>query len=46
VTTDEVPAVLERLQQAVAAGELPEPAVDAAVQRIAKAKQPDAHCGG
>src|ERR1700684_3145664 len=33
VTTDEVPAVLDRLEKAVAAGELKMPAVDASVQR-------------
>jgi beta-N-acetylhexosaminidase len=44
-TTDEVPAVLDRLEQAVAAGELNMAAVDASLQRVAAMKgQP--HCGG
>ena len=38
VTTTEVPAVLDRLEQAVAAGELSMPGVDAAVTRIAGVK--------
>lgn len=45
VTTDEVPAVLDRLEQAVAAGELAMPGVDAAVQRMAAAKRPGSGCG-
>jgi beta-N-acetylhexosaminidase len=45
VTTDEVPAVLDRLQKAVAAGELTVPSVDASVQRIAKFKGPKSDCG-
>ena len=40
VTTDEVPAVLDRLEKAVGAGELTVPGVDASVQRIAKFKGP------
>jgi beta-N-acetylhexosaminidase len=46
VSTDEVPAVLDRLDQAVAAGELQMPAVDAAVARMAAVKGPNPHCGG
>ncbi len=38
ITTAEVPAVLDRLEQAVAAGELSQAAVDASVQRVAAAK--------
>ena len=45
ITTDEVPAVLDRLEQAVAGGELTHEAVDAALARVAAAKTPDAHCG-
>ncbi len=45
VTTDEVPAVLDRLEKAVAAGELTVPSVDASVQRIAKFKGPKSDCG-
>jgi beta-N-acetylhexosaminidase len=45
VTTDEVPAVLDRLEKAVAAGELTVPNVDASVQRIAKFKGPKSDCG-
>lgn len=45
VTTDEVPAVLDRLEKAVAAGELTVPSVDASVQRIAKVKGPKPDCG-
>ena len=45
VTTDEVPAVLDRLEKAVAAGELTMPNVDAAVLRIAKFKGPKPDCG-
>ncbi|WP_370332113.1 glycoside hydrolase family 3 N-terminal domain-containing protein [Mycolicibacterium hippocampi] len=46
VTTREVPAVLDRLEKAVAAGELTMSGVDAAVTRIAAAKGPSPHCGG
>jgi beta-N-acetylhexosaminidase len=46
VTTDEVPAVLERLQKAVAAGELSQPAVDASVIKLAAMKGPSPRCGG
>jgi beta-N-acetylhexosaminidase len=45
VTTDEVPAVLDRLEKAVAAGELTMPNVDASVLRIAKFKGPKPDCG-
>jgi beta-N-acetylhexosaminidase len=45
VTTDEVPAVLDRLEKALAAGELTMPAVDASVLRIAKFKGPKPDCG-
>jgi beta-N-acetylhexosaminidase len=44
ITTDEVPAVLDRLEKAVAAGELNISAVDASVQRVAAAK--GSSCGG
>jgi beta-N-acetylhexosaminidase len=45
VTTDEVPAVLDRLEKALAAGELTMPAVDASVVRIAKVKGAKPDCG-
>src|SRR6476659_1546322 len=45
VTTDEVPAVLDRLEKAVAAGELTMPRVDASVLRMAAVKGPNPHCG-
>ena len=45
VTTDEVPAVLDRLEKAVAAGELTMPNVDASVLRIAKFKGSKPDCG-
>ncbi len=45
VTTDEVPAVLDRLQKALAAGELTMPGVDASVLRVAKVKGPKPDCG-
>jgi beta-N-acetylhexosaminidase len=45
VTTDEVPAVLDRLEKAVAAGELAAPGVDASVQRIKKFKGAKSDCG-
>jgi beta-glucosidase-like glycosyl hydrolase/serine/threonine protein kinase len=45
VTTDEAPAVLDRLEKAVAAGELTMPNVDASVLRIAKFKGPKPDCG-
>lgn len=46
VTTDEVPAVLDRLEQALAAGELSAARVDDSVLRIAAAKGPNPRCGG
>lgn len=46
VTTDEVPAVLDRLEKAVAADELPVSAVDASLGRMAAVKGPNPHCGG
>ncbi|HEX7826750.1 MAG TPA: glycoside hydrolase family 3 N-terminal domain-containing protein, partial [Mycobacterium sp.] len=42
-TTDEVPAVLDRLEQAVAAGDLSMSVVDASLQRVAAMKGPP-HC--
>ena len=45
VTTDEVPAVLDRLEKALAAGELTMPRVDASVLRIAAVKGPSPRCG-
>ncbi|MBO0866184.1 MAG: glycoside hydrolase family 3 protein, partial [Mycobacterium sp.] len=45
ITTDEVPAVLDRLEKAVAAGELPMPGVDASLQRMAAIKRPGSGCG-
>ncbi|MFN8087826.1 MAG: glycoside hydrolase family 3 N-terminal domain-containing protein [Mycobacterium sp.] len=46
VTTDEVPAVLDRLEKAVNAGELAMPAVEASVLRMAPLKGPNPRCGG
>jgi beta-N-acetylhexosaminidase len=46
VTTGEVPAVLDRLEKALAAGELTMPAVDASVLRMAAVKGPHPKCGG
>jgi beta-N-acetylhexosaminidase len=45
VTTDEVPAVLDRLEKALAAGELTMPAVDTSVLRVAKMKGTKPQCG-
>jgi beta-N-acetylhexosaminidase len=45
VTTDEVPAVLDRLEKALAAGELKMPDVDASVLRVAKFKGHKPDCG-
>ena len=45
VTTDEVPAVLDRLEKALAAGELTMPRIDASVLRMAAVKGPNPHCG-
>jgi beta-N-acetylhexosaminidase len=44
VTTDEVPAVLDRLEKAVAAGELSMPAIDASVLRVSSFKGPNPAC--
>jgi beta-N-acetylhexosaminidase len=46
VTTDEVPAVLDRLEKAVNGGELSVPAVDGSLLRMAGIKGPSARCGG
>ena len=43
ITTDEVPAVLDRLEKAVNAGELALPAVEGSILRMAKG--PSARCG-
>lgn len=45
VTTDEVPAVLDRLEKAVAAGELALPAVNQSVTRLAAMKGRNRACG-
>jgi beta-N-acetylhexosaminidase len=45
VTTDEVPAVLDRLEKAVAAGELTMQAVDQSLMRVATMKGPNRACG-
>ena len=44
VTTDEVPAVLDRLEKALAAGELSTAQVDASVLRLAGVKGPNPRC--
>ncbi len=44
ITTDEVPAVLDRLEKAVNGGELAMPAVEGSILRMAKG--PSARCGG
>ncbi|MFB1296319.1 glycoside hydrolase family 3 N-terminal domain-containing protein [Mycobacterium sp. pW049] len=46
LSTDQVPAVLDRLEAAVGAGELTMSRVDAAVMRIAATKPPSSRCGG
>ncbi len=46
ITTTEVPAVLDRLEKAVAAGELSQTAVDASVTRLAALKGRSPRCGG
>lgn len=46
VTTAEVPAVLDRLEAAVAAGELSMHQVDTSVLRMAAVKGPHPRCGG
>jgi beta-N-acetylhexosaminidase len=45
VTTDEVPAVLDRLEKALAAGELTMSGVDESVLRMAPVKGPNPRCG-
>ncbi|MGV7946608.1 glycoside hydrolase family 3 N-terminal domain-containing protein [Mycobacterium kansasii] len=45
VTTKEVPAVLDRLEQALAAGELQMPAIDESVVRVAAMKNVSPNCG-
>jgi beta-N-acetylhexosaminidase len=45
VTTAEVPAVLDRLQSALAGGELSTRNIDASVQRMAATKALNSHCG-
>jgi beta-N-acetylhexosaminidase len=45
VTTDEVPAALDRLEKALATGELTMSAVDASVLRVARVKGPKPECG-
>lgn len=45
VTTKEVPAVLDRLEQALNAGELQAPAIDQSVVRVATMKGPGRSCG-
>ncbi|MEB4208990.1 glycoside hydrolase family 3 N-terminal domain-containing protein [Mycobacterium sp. 94-17] len=45
VTTDEVPAVLDRLQKAVESGELPANQVDESLVRVAAMKGRNAVCG-
>ena len=44
VTTDEVPAVLDRLEKALAAGELSTAQVDASVLKLAGVKGPNPRC--
>lgn len=46
ITTDEVPAVLDRLESAVDGGELAMPAVEGSILRMAGIKGPNARCGG
>jgi beta-N-acetylhexosaminidase len=46
VTTGEVPAVLDRLEKALAAGELTMSGVDNSVLRMAAVKGPNPRCGG
>ncbi len=46
VTTDEVPAVLDRLEAALNGGELSLPAIDASVLRVAGLKGASPRCGG
>ena len=46
VTTDQVPAVLDRLEQAVSGGELAMAGVEGSVLRMAGLKGPSGRCGG
>ena len=46
ITTDEVPAVLDRLEKAVGGGELSMQAVEGSVLRLAGIKGTSARCGG
>ncbi|MGB3484695.1 MAG: glycoside hydrolase family 3 N-terminal domain-containing protein [Mycobacterium sp.] len=46
LSTAEVPAVLDRLEEAVSAGELALPSVEASVLRMAEVKGPHPRCGG
>ncbi len=46
ITTDQVPAVLDRLEKAVSAGELSLSGVEASVLRMAPLKGPNPRCGG
>lgn len=46
ITTDDVTAVLDRLEEAVAAGQLDSAAVDRSVLRIAASKGRSTNCGG
>ena len=46
ITTDQVPAVLDRLEKAVNAGELSLAGVEASVLRMAPLKGPNPRCGG
>ncbi|CAJ1493167.1 glycoside hydrolase family 3 N-terminal domain-containing protein [[Mycobacterium] kokjensenii] len=44
VTTDEVPEVLDRLEEAVKSGDLKTEAVEASLARVAAVKKPGMHC--
>ncbi|MBI3226495.1 MAG: glycoside hydrolase family 3 protein [Mycolicibacterium cosmeticum] len=44
ITTDQVPAVLDRLQSAIAAGDLPIASVEASLRRVAEAKAFSSGC--
>ena len=46
ITTDEVPAVLDRLEKAVSSGELAMPAVEGSLLRLTGIKGTSARCGG
>jgi beta-glucosidase-like glycosyl hydrolase len=46
ITTDQVPAVLDRLEQAVTAGDLPQSRVDDALRHVAAAKGTQRTCAG